>query len=187
MIKTFTGPMHSGKTAAMIMAYNKIWNKEHVLCCKPRMDTRDKGVFKSKDFGEEIEAICVDTFEEIYDLVNDNVRSLFIDEVQMIKGNVNILTYLSITKDLDIYMAGLNMTSEQEPFLNMPQILAISDEIEVIKASCYDCGREASYTYFEGNKKASILVGDEGYLPLCFRCLKKRYGTRRLNKLLKSK
>ena len=26
MIKTYTGPMHSGKTAAMIADYNKIWN-----------------------------------------------------------------------------------------------------------------------------------------------------------------
>ena len=187
MIKTFTGPMHSGKTAAMIMAYNKIWNKEHVLCVKPKKDTRDSGVIKSNDFVEKINAVCVESFEDIYNLVDDNIRSLFIDEVQMITGNVNILTYLSITRDLDIYIAGLNMTSEQQPFLIMPEILAISDEIEVIKASCYDCGRDASYTFFEGSKTESILVGDEGYVPLCSRCLKKRYGMRRLNKMVRGK
>ena len=35
MIKTFVGPMHSGKTAALMLEYNKIYNKEHVKCFKP--------------------------------------------------------------------------------------------------------------------------------------------------------
>ena len=50
MIKTFTGPMHSGKTAAMIATYKKIWNKDHILCFKLNRDTRDIGEIKSKDY-----------------------------------------------------------------------------------------------------------------------------------------
>ena len=50
MIKTYTGPMHSGKSSAMIVDYNKIWNKEHVRVFKPVTDTRDSGEMKSKDF-----------------------------------------------------------------------------------------------------------------------------------------
>jgi thymidine kinase len=86
---------------------------------------------------------------------------------------------------MDIYLAGLDMTSEQEPFLIMPQILAISDERVAVKASCYDCGREASYTYYDGKKDEAIKVGDEGYFPLCARCLLKRRGMEGMKKVLR--
>ena len=184
MIKTFTGPMHSGKTAEMINCYNKIWNKEHIKCFKPKCDTRELGYIKSKDLVQSIDAICIEKFEEILDYIDRKTVNIFIDEAQMIQGNVNVLTYLSISKDIDIYLAGLNMTSEQIPFLTMPQILAISDEVINIHASCFDCGRPASYTYYEGNKKKDILVGDKGYLPLCAKCLKKRRSSTKLKNLI---
>ena len=94
MIKTYTGPMHSGKTSAMITDYKKIWNKEHVRVFKPRCDVRDLGEMKSKDFVEGIPAICVDTFEELLQHVDESVRTIFIDEVQLMNGNVSVLTYL---------------------------------------------------------------------------------------------
>ena len=187
MIKTFTGPMHSGKTSAMITAYNKIWNKEHVKVFKPSVDVRDLGEMKSKDFVEGIPAICIDTFEDLEKYVDESVRTIFIDEVQLLTRNYNILTYLSVMYDMDIYLAGLDMTSEQEPFLIMPYLLAISDETVEVKASCYDCGREASYTYYEGKKDGAVKVGDEGYLPLCGRCLCKRRGEDGMKKVLKMK
>ena len=83
---------------------------------------------KSKDFVEGIPAVCVDSFEELLQHVDESVRTIFIDEVQLMNGSVSVLTYLSIVYDMDIFLAGLDLTSEQEPFLIMPQILAISDE-----------------------------------------------------------
>jgi thymidine kinase len=191
MITTFTGPMHSGKTAAMMNAYNKIWNKKHILCFKPNKDTRDVGEIRSKDYNEGIKSIGIDRFEEILDYVgvnNENdVRTIFIDEVQLMEGNVGVLSYLSVAMDMNIFTAGLNQTSEQEPFLVMPFVLAISDEVVNIKASCYDCGKDASHTYFEGEKSEAIRVGDEGYIPLCDRCLAKRLGKDNIKRLLKTK
>lgn len=174
MIRTFTGPMHSGKTAAMISCYNKIWNKSSVMCFKPKIDTRDKGVIKSKNSNMKIKAICIDSLNEIIEHINEGIKTIFVDEVQLLKGDVAVLTSLSVEKDIDIYLAGLNMTSEQEPFLIMPDVLAISDEIQNIKASCYDCGRDANYTYFVGGKDKVIVVGDENYIPLCAKCLNNR-------------
>ena len=187
MITTFTGPMHSGKTAAMLNAYNKIWNKKHILCFKPNKDTRDIGEIRSKDYAEGIKSIGIDRFEEILDYTGinneNNIKTIFIDEVQLMEGNVNVLSYLSINLDMNIYLAGLDMTSEQEPFLVMPYILAISDETVKIKASCYDCGREATYTYYEGEKNDDVLVGDAGYVPLCARCLEQRRGPIKIKKM----
>lgn len=187
MIKTFTGPMHSGKTKCMMDVYFKIYNKDHILRFKPNRDNRDVGEIRSKDYEEGIPAIGIDKFEDILNYMRDDVRTIFIDEVQMLEGNVNVLSYLSIVNDIDIYTAGLNLTSEVEPFLVMPMILAISDSVEMIKASCFDCGRDASYTYFEGEKTSEILVGDKGYVPLCSRCLKERMSSKKLKKMLVNK
>lgn len=187
MIKTFTGPMHSSKTASLITTYNKIWNKNHIKCFKPNCDTRDIGEMRSKDFNVGVKTIGIDTFDDILKYIDDEITTIFIDEAQMLSGNVGVLSYLSIVKDIDIYIAGLNRTSEQEPFLIMPQILAISDSIEVIKASCYDCGREATHTYYEGEKNDAILVGDNGYVSLCSKCLLKRKGSEQLKLMLLKK
>lgn len=187
MIKTFTGPMHSGKTKDMIDEYRAIYNKDHIICFKPNKDNRELGLITSKDYDLQIPAICIDTFDEMLKYINDKISTIFIDEVQMIEGNVSVLSYLSIVKDMHIFVAGLNMTSEQDPFLVMPQILAISDEIEVIKGSCYDCGREASYTYYDGVKNEAILVGDENYIPLCSKCIVKRRGEAGMQYLLQKK
>lgn len=187
MIKTFTGPMHSKKTKSMMDVYFGIYNKEHILCFKPSQDDRDVGEIRSKDYEVGIPCISIDTFEDILKYMRDDVRTIFIDEVQMLRGNVSVLSYLSIAYDIDIYTAGLNMTSEQDPFLVMPLVLAISTSVEVIKGSCYDCGREADYTFYEGEKSEAIKVGDEGYVPLCPRCLTKRRSSDDLKKLLLKK
>lgn len=179
--------MHSGKTKAMIDVYNGIYNKEHVACFKPSKDSRELGLITSKDYDQQIPAILIDRFEDILMHVDDKISTIFIDEVQMIEGNVSVLSYLSIVKDMDIYVAGLNMTSEQDPFLVMPYILAISDEVEIIKASCFDCGRGATYTYYDGVKTDAILVGDANYIPLCPRCIMKRRGESEMQYLLKKK
>ena len=48
MITTFTGPMHSSKSETMIKYYNKIYNKDSILVFKPKVDTRDEGIIRSK-------------------------------------------------------------------------------------------------------------------------------------------
>ena len=185
MIKTFTGPMHSGKTAAMMKEYFSIWNKEHILCFKPKEDTRDGASIKSKDYEESIDAIVIDDLDELLEYVTDDIKKVFIDEAEMLTGDVRVLLYFSLIKDVDIYLAGLNMTSELEPFLIMPQILAVSDEVHYIKASCYDCGRKAGYTFYDGEKTETIVPGDENYLSLCNKCLVKRMKSKQIDLLQK--
>lgn len=184
MIKTFTGPMHSGKTEQMIDVYKQIYNKDCIKVFKPLKDTRDFCVMKSKTYDLEVPAIGIDRFEEIFEYIDEKTRTIFLDEVQLMEGNLSVLSYLSIAEDMDIYLGGLNQTSEQEPFLLMPQVLSISDKVENIPASCYDCGREATKTYYEGKKDEAIKVGDEGYFPLCNRCLMKRRGKDEVRRLL---
>ena len=98
------------------------------------------------------------SIDDILNYIKKNTRTIFIDEGNFLKGDVGILTDLSIDKNIDIYVCGLNMTSEQKPFGIMPSILSVSDEIEICKGYCTECNRPASYTYFEGGKNKDIVV-----------------------------
>ena len=173
MIKTFTGPMFSGKTTALLSTYFNMWNKKGILTFKPKMDTRDDGI-KSRNFEENISAIEIEDLSEIEKYLKKSTKTIFIDEANFLKGDVSVLVNISVDKNIDIYISGLNMTSEQKPFGIMPDILAISDYIEISKSYCTICNREASYTYFEGNKNDDIVVGDSGYISLCEECLRKK-------------
>lgn len=175
MIHVKTGPMFSSKSAVLIERYNNIWNKDRVVCFKPKVDSRDYGIIKSRTSETKIDAICIEKLEDIYKYIDSATRTIFIDEIEFLEGDVHVLLDLSINYDIDFYISGLNMTSEQEPFGIMPNVLAIADEIEILPASCYDCNKDAAYTYYElQDKRDTVKVGNDGYIPLCASCLKKR-------------
>lgn len=176
MITTFVGPMYAGKSDYLIKVYKKIWNKEHVMAFKPNRDTRDGAYIASRNYEERIPAVFIDSIDEIPSLIADkSIRTIFIDEAQFLNGDVSILTDLSVLYDIDFYIAGLNMTSEQVPFDKITEILAISNNVTNITGSCQDCSRPSVYTFYElGNKTENTLVGNDGYISVCPSCLKAR-------------
>lgn len=134
MIKSYVGPMFSGKSDSLIKDYKSIWNKDLIIAFKPRKDTRDGAFIKSKNYNEKIPAVLIDNLSEIIDYVKDgHYRTVLIDEAELLEGDVTILADLSVIFEIDFKIAGLNMTSEQEPFGIMGDILAVSDEVEIIK------------------------------------------------------
>lgn len=176
MIRSYVGPMYSGKSDALISTYLKIWNKSLVIAFKPRQDTRDGAQIKSKNYKASIPAIFIDDLSEIKDYVLKNhARTVFIDEAELLTGDVHNLVELSVLHDIDFYIAGLNMTSEQKPFGIINDILAVSEEVTVITGFCQDCNKPSIYSYYcLDNKEDDVLVGDTGYISLCANCLKKR-------------
>lgn len=175
MIKTFVGPMFSGKSDRLISIYSKIWNKDLVVAFKPRKDTRDNEFIKSKNYDVMIPAIYIDSISDMVTYIKGkNIHTVFIDEAQLLEGDVADLVALSIYYDIDFYIAGLNMTSEQVPFGIMGDILAVSDEVENITGFCQDCNKASQYTFYIYDKNSDILIGDDGYISLCPACLKKR-------------
>ena len=138
MIRTYVGPMFSGKSDSLITIYNKIWNKKLVLAFKPKCDSRDGASIKSKNYDVEIPAIYIKDLKEIKKHIKDkNIHTIFIDEAQFLTGDVKELVYLSVVEEIDFYIAGLNMTSEQKPFGIMPDILAVSDTVHTITPVSY--------------------------------------------------
>lgn len=172
MITTFIGPMFSGKSDKLIEIYNKIYNKDNIICFKPVDDNRDLGVISSRNKQSQLKCYLINGFEDILFILKGlNTpflgKIILIDEAQFIKGNVQYLNYLSIKLDYDIYISGLSLTSNLKPFGCMPEILSISDNIVKLWAHCYYCGRRADYTRCLVDKVKDVLVGNEEYIPVC--------------------
>lgn len=176
MIIVYTGPMFAGKSTALLEEYNNIKNKASIVCFKPSKDNRDKTQIRARGVEQKVDAIVITKFDEIPNYINENTKHIFIDEVQFINGNFNILSKLSVEKDIDIYVGGLKQTSELRPFGTMPYILAIADFVIELRAEC-ECGKNAFYTYCKVDKKSEVLVGDKKeYIPVCRECYLKYTG-----------
>lgn len=173
MIKIYTGPMFSGKSTALLLDYNMINGNK--ICFKPCKDKRDKNQIKARNVSQKIDSIVIKKFEDILEHITEETEYIFIDEVQFIEGDYNILTDLSL-KGINIIMAGLKQKSDLKPFNNIGNIICLADEIIVLKAVCEDCGGTAQYTYrLDKNNKADLLIGDkEKYIPLCIECYRNR-------------
>lgn len=172
MITTFIGPMFSGKSDKLIEVYNKIYNKDNIICFKPVDDNRDLGVISSRNKQSQLKCYLINRFEDILFILKGlNTpflgKIILIDEAQFIKGNVQYLNYLSIKLDYDIYISGLSLTSDLKPFGCMPEVLSISDNIVKLWAHCFYCGRRADYTKCLIDKVKDVLVGNEEYIPVC--------------------
>ena len=172
-ISVYTGPMFSGKTNALLSAYERATiARKKVLAFKPQLDNRfGENVIKSRRFGE-IEAINITSLKE---LKKYDADVYIIDEFQFLEGDIRVIQDLVDEKGKVFHISGLDLTAERKPFGLMPQLLAIADNIEKFVAICHDCAEEnAIYSYFLGKKDTDIVVGNHEYIPLCRKCMQKR-------------
>lgn len=174
-ITLMIGPMGSGKSKTLLEAIGIINNdKLEYLVFKPSIDTRAEDMITSRN-GYSHKAINVTTFSDICQYVLlSNIDVIFIDEVQFIhKDGLKELIKLCKNRGVEIIAAGLNLTSELEPFETTALFLCYADKIVRLRGVC-ECGKRANYTEFLGIKKKSTIEigGDEKYRSSCENCHK---------------
>ena len=176
MIKVFTGPMFAAKSLGLIQAakVRKKPNINNIICFKPSKDTRDVSIIKSRAIEETLDAYVISDLSQIKDYITPEIDTIIIDEAQFLSGDTSELLWLTIYNKIDIYIAGLDLTSDLTPFNIMPNILSIATDVVKLRARCNDCSDEAEYTHCLVNKDEDILVGDREYIPICRNCLSKR-------------
>lgn len=167
-----TGPMGSGKTDE---AVNKIrefrrQNKQ-VQVFKPASDSRSDNCIHSHT-GKSEEATTVKESRDILNYLDSLTDVVLIDEVQFLKDAdlIETLQFLCIS-GITVYCCGLDLSSEGKSFGLMGELMAHADSVIKLHCACVDCGENARFTYYVGEKDAEVFVGDlDVYPPLCRLC-----------------
>jgi thymidine kinase len=202
-LTTIVGPMSSGKTLELIrkLVINKVQGKE-ILVAKHNIDTRDikdpGGVNHIKvqsRIGIEYDAISFPSSDALLNYLfvhglkkidegkNPKFDVIGIEEGQFWDDGLirSVKTFTS--NCVDVYITGLNQNFRGEGFGIMPELMALSDEIVLLKGVCSICKQEATKTQRliddEPAPKSSpdILVGaeegNERYECRCVNCWSK--------------
>lgn len=170
------GAMGSSKTAnALMVAYNYFERGKSALLAKPRIDTRDVGVVRSR-MGLEQECVYV---EDLIKMSDEEIRAydcVIVDEAQFCTKS-DIEFFLHIVDDLErpVICYGLRTDFRRELFEGSMWLLAWADVIEELKTVCW-CGQGANCnTRFTADGKvirsgAQVVVGgNDSYTALCRR------------------
>ena len=76
----------------------------------------------------------------------------------------------------DVLVATLISDYNRDPFAAPSALLSKADKIVFMEASCAQCGREASFTYYLGERQSKqtefAVGGSESYVSLCRRCFR---------------
>lgn len=175
-VVTYVGVMGSGKTKKLISLYEEIKNDGlRVAVFKPFIARKGEGDgFVYARDGRMAPALAINFLDEIPAIVDqERLDAILIDEVQFFDDEEpqKLLEGLALA-GLEIYVFGLDVTSDNETFGSIGDILAHSDEVHKLRAPCVKCGEEARISKFMGGKKGGVVqVGDLGdYEPHCRAC-----------------
>ena len=178
-IEVICGVMFSGKSEELIRRVRRaIIAKKSVQVFKSHLDERYAGIYHiSSHDGRSVEAVPIDTPEQIARLVRPDTQVVAIDEAQFLDPSVVDLATALAKRGTRVILAGTDCDFRGEPFGPMPQLLAIAEVVDKLHAICVICGNPASRNQrLISGKPArydspTIMVGSsEAYEARCRSC-----------------
>ena len=165
-IEVICGSMFSGKTEELIRRIKraKIANQK-IKVFKPVIDSRSKNFIESHDESK-LECIEVKSSNEILKKI-DNCDVVAIDEAQFFDDLIVPVCNKIANNRARVIIAGLDMDYLGNPFVPMPNLMAISEYVTKVHAVCKKSGNIANYSYRKNNKKDIVVIGEKDkYEPL---------------------
>jgi thymidine kinase len=177
-IEVIAGPMFSGKSEELIRRVRRaLIAKQRVSVFKPRLDHRYHESHVVSHDGKRVEAIPVESAEEMEAYLTQPPEVVAVDEVQFLDEGLLPLVERLAQEGVRVILAGLDLDFRGEPFGIMPELLARAEFVEKLTAICPRCGAPATRTQRLVNGKPArysdpvILVGaEEHYEPRCRAC-----------------
>ena len=174
------GTMESAKTAQLLMdAYGLEQNGKKIMAIKPATDDRDEDLIRSRiGLARKADHLIVPS-DNLFDLVPDDINSLFVDEVQFLgKEQIDQLRDIVYYKDINVFTYGLKTNFKTEFFEGSRRLFELTPETPEREFFC-QCGQRAMVNARFKNgvieidgpevvieKKGSIY----SYRPLCMEC-----------------
>lgn len=174
-IEVICGSMFCGKTEELIRRVRRaIIARQHVLVFKPAIDDRYSVEHVTSHNGQNVNAIAIESSQEILSVVTDNITVVAIDEAQFFDAHLVTIAETLANRGIRVIIAGLDMDFRGEPFGPMPQLLCRAEEVLKLHAICVICGEPANRTQRLINGQPAryddpiILVGaSESYEARC--------------------
>jgi thymidine kinase len=145
-IEVIAGVMFSGKSEELIRRVRRsLIAKKRVQVFKSHLDDRYNGVYAvgSHD-GRTIDAIPVDTSEQIALRLDPLAQVVAIDEVQFLDGGIVALANSLANRGRRVILAGTDSDFRGEPFGPMPQLMCVAEVVDKLHAICVLCGAPAT-------------------------------------------
>jgi len=177
-IELICGSMFSGKTEELIRRLKRAhYAKQKTQVFKPILDDRYHRNNVSSHAGIQIDAVAVESVEDIAAQLEDDTEVIAIDEVQFFGWEIVEFCDKLANMGKRVILAGLDMDFRGEPFGPMPVLMAQAEAVDKLQAICMVCGAPASRTQRLVNGQPApydapiILVGtEEAYQARCRRC-----------------
>jgi thymidine kinase len=178
-IEVICGVMFSGKSEELIRRVRRaIIAKKKVQVFKSHLDERYAGIYRiSSHDGRSVDAVPIDTPDQIAQLVQPETQVVAIDEAQFLDPSIVDLATALANRGSRVILAGTDSDFRGEPFGPMPQLLAVAEVVDKLHAICVICGNPASRNQrLIGGKPArydspTIMVGStESYEARCRAC-----------------
>jgi thymidine kinase len=178
-IEVISGVMFSGKSEELIRRVRRaVIARKRVQVFKSHLDARYAGIYQvSSHDGRTIEAVPVDTTEQIASQLSADTQVIGIDEAQFLDGGIVELATSLAQRGLRVIVAGTDLDFRGEPFGAMPHLLAIAELVDKLHAICVVCGGPASRNQrlIDGKParydSPTIMVGgSESYEARCRAC-----------------
>jgi len=146
-VEVICGSMFCGKTEELIRRVRRATiAKQAVQVFKPHIDNRYSVEHVSSHSGQNVDAIPIETAQEIINCKEATTTVVAIDEAQFFDDNiVNIVEQLA-DRGIRVIVAGLDLDFRAEPFGPMPQLMCLAETVTKLHAICVVCGEEASRT-----------------------------------------
>jgi thymidine kinase len=178
-IEVICGVMFSGKSEELIRRVRRaIIAKKKVQVFKSHLDERYAGIYRiSSHDGRSVDAVPIDTPDQIARLLQPDTQVIAIDEAQFLDASIVDLVTALANRGTRVILAGTDADFRGEPFGPMPQLLAVAEVVDKLHAICVICGNPASRNQrLIGGKPArydspTIMVGStETYEARCRAC-----------------
>jgi thymidine kinase len=145
-IEVISGVMFSGKSEELIRRVRRaVIAKKRVQVFKSHLDARYAGIYQvSSHDGRAVEAVPVDTTEQIANRLERDTQVIGIDEAQFLDAAIVDLATSLAQRGLRLIIAGTDLDFRGEPFGPMPHLMAIAEQVDKLHAICVVCGGPAS-------------------------------------------
>ena len=180
-IEVISGVMFSGKSEELIRRMRRaVIARKRVQVFKSHLDARYAGIYQvSSHDGRTVEAVPVDTTDQIMARMRSDTQVVGIDEAQFLDSGIVELATALAQRGMRVVLAGTDLDFRGEPFGPMPQLLAIAELVDKLHAICVVCGGPASRNQrlIDGKParydSPTIMVGgQEAYEARCRACHK---------------